>query len=154
MSTSPPDASTSRSLRIASLSGDINRALDPACHPDFDLEIDIPDRTELVTVDEADRLKTTALEALPGLFDRHDLGLILIGMPGFDRQLARSPHLSSRVGFAHQYRPIDPEDIPAVLAHYLQQLGHTCDPENRAVSRTRPPSPAAPAAASASSNAS
>jgi len=43
-------------------------------------------------------------------------------MPGFDRQLARYPQLYSRIGFAHQYRPLDPEDIPAVLAHYWQQL--------------------------------
>jgi hypothetical protein len=44
-------------------------------------------------------------------------------MPGFDRQLARYPQLYSRVGFAHQYRPLDPEDISPVLAHYWQQLG-------------------------------
>ena len=44
-------------------------------------------------------------------------------MPGFDRQLARYPQLYSRIGFAHQYKPLDPEDIPAVLTHYRQQLG-------------------------------
>ena len=27
------------------------------------------------------------------------------------------------IGFAHQYKPLDPEDIPAVLAHYWHQLG-------------------------------
>ena len=53
---------------------------------------------------------------------------ILIGMPGFDRQLARYPQLYSRIGFAHQYRPLDPEDIPTVLAHYWHQLGHALDP--------------------------
>ena len=42
---------------------------------------------------------------------------------GFDRQLARYPQLYSRIGFAHQYKPLDTEDIPAVLAHYWQQLG-------------------------------
>ncbi len=52
-------------------------------------------------------------------------------MPGSDRQLARYPQLYSRIGFAHQYRPIDPEDVPTVLAHYWQQLGHTYDPADR-----------------------
>ena len=80
-------------------------------------------RTELLIIDEADRLKTNGLEQLRDFFDRSDLGLILIGMPGFDRQLARYPQLYSRIGFAHQYKPLDPEDIPAVLAHYWQQLG-------------------------------
>jgi hypothetical protein len=50
--------------------------------------------------------------------DRNDIGLILIGTPGFDRQLARYPQLSSRIGFAHQYRPLDPADVPPVLALY------------------------------------
>jgi len=63
------------------------------------------------------------LEQLRDSFDRRDLGLILIGMPGFDRQLARYPQLYSRIGFAHQYKPLDTEDIPAVLAQYWQQLG-------------------------------
>ena len=80
-------------------------------------------RTELLIIDEADRLKTNGLEQLRDYFDRSDLGLILIGMPGFDRQLARYPQLYSRIGFAHQYKPLDTEDIPAVLAHYWQQLG-------------------------------
>jgi DNA transposition AAA+ family ATPase len=56
------------------------------------------------------------------------MGMILIGMPGFDRQLARYPQLYSRVGFAHQYRPLDAEDIPDVLEHYWQQLGLPFDP--------------------------
>ena len=79
-------------------------------------------------IDEADRLKTSGLEQLRDYFDRHDMGMILIGMPGFDRQLARYPQLYSRVGFAHQYRPLDAEDIPDVLEHYWQQLGLPFDP--------------------------
>ena len=81
-------------------------------------------------IDEADRLRTTGLEQLRDFFDRPDLGLVLIGMPGFDRQLARYPQLYSRIGFAHQYQPLDPDDIPTVLAQYWEQLGQPFDPDN------------------------
>jgi len=81
-----------------------------------------------VIIDEADRLKTSGLEQLRDFFDRHDLGLILIGMPGFDRPLARYPHLYSRICFAHQCKPLDAEDLPLVVTNYWHQLGLLLDP--------------------------
>ena len=57
-------------------------------------------------------------------------------MPGFDRQLARYPQLYSRIGFAHQYQPLDPDDIPTVLAQYWHQLGQPFDPDNTDHSET------------------
>src|SRR6478736_3262255 len=116
-------------LHVDRLSSDIERTLNPGYDPEFDDETAC--RTELVIIDEADRLRTTGLEQLRDFFDRSDLGLIIIGMPGFDRQLARYPQLYSRIGFAHQYRPLDPEDFPVVLAHYWQQLGLPFDPDTK-----------------------
>lgn len=84
-----------------------------------------PFHVELLIVDEADRLKTTALEQLRDYFDRHDIGLILIGMPGLERKLARYPQLYSRIGFAHRYKPLSPDELRFVLAHHWQRLGLT-----------------------------
>jgi DNA transposition AAA+ family ATPase len=69
--------------------------------------------------------KTTSLEQLRDYFDRHDLGLILIGMPGLERKLARYPQLYSRIGFAHRYKPLSADELRFVLAHHWERLGLT-----------------------------
>lgn len=69
---------------------------------------------ELIVIDEADRLTPIALEHLRDHFDRH-LGLLLIGMPGIEKRLAAYPQLYSRIGFAHQYRPLTNDELAFVL---------------------------------------
>lgn len=79
--------------------------------------------TELVIVNEADRLKNPALEALRDHHDRTGAGLILIGMPGIERRLARYPQLYSRVGFLHHYQPLSSDEQTFVLSRQWPDLG-------------------------------
>src|ERR1700691_156790 len=82
---------------------------------------------EMVIVDEVERLSTPALEFLRDLFDLSNIGLILIGMQGIDKRLARYPQLYSRVGFAHHYRPLQGNEFTFVLARHWRALGLCLD---------------------------
>src|SRR5262249_29133973 len=76
------------------------------------------DPTELLLVDEVDWLKMTGLEQLCAIFDAGGIGLVLIGMPGLERRLARYAQLYSRIGFVHEFRPLAGLEVRALLASW------------------------------------
>ena len=77
-----------------------------------------------------DSLDTLLVEQLRDIYDRGRFGLVLIGMPGIERRLARYAQFSSRVGFVHHYRPLSADAMRLVLAHKWQQLGLTLVPDD------------------------
>ncbi len=62
--------------------------------------------------------------------ERKDWGVVLVGMPGIEKRLARYPQLYSRVGFAHEYRSIGKEEMLFILEHHWNKLGLELDKNN------------------------
>lgn len=85
---------------------------------------------DLLIIDEAERLNATALELVRDRYDRDGMAVILIGMPGIDKRFSHYPQLYSRLGFAHEYRPLGHDELLFVLHRHWKRLGQHLDPDD------------------------
>jgi DNA polymerase III delta prime subunit len=83
----------------------------------------IEDPTTLILVDEADRLHMNSLEQIRSIFDEGTAGFVLIDMPGIEKRIARFPQFYSRIGFVHEFRPLDAEQIQNLLESKWAPVG-------------------------------
>ena len=87
------------------------------------------DPTTLILVDEADRLHMNSLEQMRSIFDEGTAGLVLIGMPGIEKRIARFPQFYSRIGFVHEFRPLDAAQMQELLEKRWTPAGVTLPDE-------------------------
>jgi hypothetical protein len=85
----------------------------------------VGDPTRLILVDEADRLKMASLEQVRAIFDAGGVGLVLIGMPGLEKRLARYAQFYSRVGFVHEFRALRDPEVRQLLSQGWVPTGVT-----------------------------
>jgi DNA transposition AAA+ family ATPase len=117
--------------QLSGLRRGYHRLVETTLHPDAEIDwLGESTHAEVLIVDEADRLKTLGLEVLRDVHDRSGIGLVLIGMPGLEKRLARYPQLYSRVGFVHQYRALSTEELRFILADKWSELGLTFAPDD------------------------
>jgi DNA transposition AAA+ family ATPase len=95
----------------------------PELHPTYgevareyiEKDMQLRDPTTLILIDEADRLRMASLEQVRAIFDAGEIGVILIGMPGLEKRLARYPQFYSRIGFVHEFRPLSAAQVRQLL---------------------------------------
>jgi DNA transposition AAA+ family ATPase len=78
---------------------------------------------KLIIIDEIDRLKLQHLEQLRDIYDQQNIAMILIGMPGIEKRLARYPQLYSRIGFAHEFDRLSKDETHHILEYKWSELG-------------------------------
>jgi DNA transposition AAA+ family ATPase len=61
------------------------------------------------------KLTDAAREQVRDIFDHGGIGLVLIGMPGLEKRLARYPQFYSRIGFVHEFRHLGAKEVRELL---------------------------------------
>ncbi|GAB4096013.1 hypothetical protein GCM10028787_14880 [Brachybacterium horti] len=109
---------------------------------------------ELIIVDEAERLRPAALELLRDRYDRDGIALILIGMPGLEKQFSHYPSSTAESASPTSTGPWDKTNCCSSSSDTGDPSARPSTPTTSPTPKPSQPSHGSPAATSGSSNAS
>ena len=72
-------------------------------------------QVKLIIIDEANRLKYQSLEHIRDLFDQLRIGVVFMGLHGFEKVISHLPQFRSRIGFRHEFKPLSVADMTDIL---------------------------------------
>lgn len=81
-------------------------------------------------IDEAQRLKPLSFELIREMYDAGEATFIFIGMPGIEKMIERFPQLYSRVGFVHQFKNLEKNEIEFLITKYFSKLYEQIEDDN------------------------
>lgn len=67
---------------------------------------ELPDPTAVIIVDKVDSLQMNSLAQMRSIFDECKAGMVLIGMLGIEKRVARSPQFYPRISFVREFRAL------------------------------------------------
>lgn len=82
---------------------------------------------ELLIIDKAPRLSFKCIEAISDFAEKQNLGVALIGLPGFDRRIRHYDPIDNRVGFYHVFNTPRTEELRAILEARWQSQSITIE---------------------------
>lgn len=85
----------------------------------------LTDNPRFIIVDEADRLRPGNADVLRELAELSGQPICYLGCPALEAVVARVPATHHRIGFRHNVRPVELEDVETAL------VGRSLDPDGR-----------------------
>lgn len=92
-------------------------------HPETLMNSQRNKHVKLLIVDESDRLKFQSLELLRDFYDRGNIGIILMGMPGIERRIKRFGQLYSRVHLTYEFQSLNANETALFIEQKWIDLG-------------------------------
>ena len=72
-------------------------------------------QVKLIIIDEVNRLKYQSLEHIRDLIDQLRIGVVFMGLHGFEKVVKFLPQFRNRIGYRHEFKPLSIDDMTSIV---------------------------------------